>query len=753
MQPLSDAANHAVAFINQTRRSVFLTGKAGTGKTTLLKTILETTHKRTVVVAPTGIAALNAGGVTIHSMFQLPFASFIPDANYLPDAAHIRAESPSSLRRHFKQSGLKQAVLRSMDLLVIDEVSMLRPDLLDAVDYMLQFTRKNKLPFGGVQVLYIGDLMQLPPVIRNEEWNVLKAYYTGKFFFHAQAVAASTPVVIELTHIYRQSDQVFIEILNNLRNNVVTTNDLGVLNQFVNPAAQPENGWICLTTHNAKADTINSRELARLTGKECVFEPEITGDFPERLYPIEPQLRLKDGAQVMFIKNDLSPEKRYYNGRTGTVCHLSADEIRVTFPDTGETLEVERYEWQNIRYVVDDKTREIREEVIGTFVQYPLKLAWAITVHKSQGLTFERAILDVSDVFMPGQAYVALSRIRSLEGLVLLSPMRMNGISSDEDAVRYADSAPTLPELQQTLSVEARNHACESLVSAFDFTGLVQGWSSFVFSLSDAGNRSQKSDYKKWADHHLQTVQDLIADGRKFGSFLRAVLSTATPDHHLIEQRVIAAKDYFAPILERASTALLEAMRSARSQKKAKAFLRELTDLEELHTESVLRIHLAVRWAELFASNVVPTKSLLQRESLTAAYYDRVKSQMSPTTDFIDSSYQLEQTSKKRDRQPKEKKKSTYLITYEMWQQTPDVGHIATQRVLSEKTILSHLAKLVEIKAIPLDQVLPAASIQTLSQKLGGIENQTLSQLKEIVGDEFSFEELKIFRAAQLKEV
>jgi ATP-dependent exoDNAse (exonuclease V) alpha subunit len=417
MQPISAEAHFVLQFINQTQQSVFLTGKAGTGKTTLLREIIQTTHKNTVVVAPTGIAALNAGGVTIHSMFQLPFGGFIPENSSPHFDQYSKFETKATLRRNFKMSGLKKTVIKNMELLIIDEVSMLRPDLLDAIDCVLQSVRKKSQPFGGVQALFIGDLLQLPPVIKDDEWRTLKNYYSGKFFFHSHFVQQNPPLYVELSKIFRQTDEKFISVLNNLRNNRITTADMTILNEFVKPNfdLKANEGYITLTTHNAKADNMNAQALKDLQGELFTYPATIVDDFPEKIFPVEHNLQLKVGAQIMFIKNDLSLEKRFFNGKMGIIKSLAKEEIVVHFPDDNKTIEVERYEWENIRYKIDDNTKEIEDEILGTFTHYPIKLAWAITVHKSQGLTFDKAALDVSQVFMPGQAYVALSRLRSLD--------------------------------------------------------------------------------------------------------------------------------------------------------------------------------------------------------------------------------------------------------------------------------------------------------------------------------------------------
>ena len=436
-------ADFTEQFINQTNQSIFLTGKAGTGKTTLLRKIIESTHKNAVIVAPTGIAALNAGGVTIHSFFQLPFSGFIPEFGIKPSFTEsVKFETKDTLMRHFAMNKTRQKIIRNVELLIIDEVSMLRADLLDAMDWTLRNVRRIHEPFGGVQVLFIGDLLQLPPVVKQEEWQVLRSYYDGVFFFHAKVLKEVQPLYIELTTIYRQQDQDFIQVLNHLRNNQITAEDVEVLNKYVREdfdSSQHE-GYITLTTHNAKADEINAKALLALKEKKFNYDAEITGEYPKHLFPIEERLELKVGAQVMFVKNDLSFDKNYFNGKMGKIKSLSDHEITVEFPEEKKSIVVEKFEWNNIRYALNDSTGEVKEEVLGTFVHYPLKLAWAITVHKSQGLTFDKAVLDVSDVFAPGQAYVALSRLRSLDGLVLLKPMRMNGLSNDQQVVAFSQN-------------------------------------------------------------------------------------------------------------------------------------------------------------------------------------------------------------------------------------------------------------------------------------------------------------------------
>ena len=518
METISAEANYVLQFINQTNKSIFLTGKAGTGKTTLLKEIIKATHKSTVVVAPTGIAALNAGGVTIHSMFQLPFGGFIP-ANSVPQqfSESIKFETKDSLRHHFKMSAIKRKVIQNMELLIIDEVSMLRSDLMDAIDFMLQSVRKKRVAFGGVQVLFIGDLLQLPPVIREEEWRTLRQYYKGKFFFHSHVIQANPPLYIELSKIFRQSDATFIDLLNNLRNNRITKENLSFLNQYVQPNfdLKANKGYITLTTHNAKADAINSQSLVDLEGITNRYKASITGDFPEKIFPLDEVLELKVGAQIMFIKNDHSFDKNYFNGKMGVVKSISKDEIWVHFEEENKSIEVEKQEWQNIRYFVNENIKEIEEEVLGTFVHYPIKLAWAITVHKSQGLTFDKAALDVSQVFVPGQAYVALSRLRSLNGLILLSQLQMNGISNDDDVMDYASNKASVEILEKELKNETKSFIQNYLINSFNWIALAQEWRNHKFSYVDS-DKSVKSKHSGWASTQMDNCEILLDPARKF---------------------------------------------------------------------------------------------------------------------------------------------------------------------------------------------------------------------------------------------
>lgn len=422
----------AFDFVQYTNRNIFLTGKAGTGKTTFLHKLKEVSQKRMVVVAPTGVAAINAGGVTIHSFFQMPFGPILPD--------RLAAENSNNKNRFVRKFNKKKInIIRSLDLLVIDEISMVRADLLDGIDNVLRKYKNGSQVFGGVQLLMIGDLQQLAPVAKEHEWNLLRDHYETIFFFSSKAFKQSQPISIELKYIYRQQDNTFIKILNEIREDKLSAGSFEKLNERYKPNYRPENdeGYITLTTHNASANRINDEQLRKVKTKLHTFEAEVRGQFPEHAYPADEFLKLKTGAQVMFIKNDSSPEKRYYNGKIGVVTDIDDDIINVKSKDEDESIAVNREMWENIKYAINERSKEIEEDVAGSFIQYPLRLAWAITIHKSQGLTFEKAVIDAKAAFAHGQTYVALSRCKTLEGLVLSSQISDEGIICDRTVCSF----------------------------------------------------------------------------------------------------------------------------------------------------------------------------------------------------------------------------------------------------------------------------------------------------------------------------
>ena len=754
MQPISEAAEFTLKFINQTNRSLFLTGKAGTGKTTLLKEIIKTTHKNTVVVAPTGIAALNAGGVTIHSMFQLPFGGFIPDNSVPHFSERVKFETKNTLVRHFKMSGLKKSVIRNMELMIIDEVSMLRADLLDAIDFMMQSVRKKKAPFGGVQVLFIGDLLQLPPVIRDEEWSTLRKYYNGKFFFHSQVIQQNPPLYIELSKIFRQSDDVFISILNNLRNNQISNQDIAVLNQYVNPNfdLNKNKGYIILTTHNAKADTINAKALDDLDGKLMIFNPEIVDDFPDKIYPIEHNLQLKIGAQIMFVKNDPSIDKQYFNGKMGFIKSLSSNEILVHFPDENLTIEVEKFEWQNIRYKINQTTKEIEEEIVGTFVHYPIKLAWAITVHKSQGLTFDKAVLDVSQVFVPGQAYVALSRLRSLNGLILLSQLQMNGISNDQDVMDYSLNKASEEVLAQSLQQDTKKYLHNYLKATFDWSDLAQEWRNHQFSYNEKAEVSEKSKHAVWAKKQAECILEILDPSKKFLIQLDKLFAAENFDINQIAERIHAAYNYFFVTMDRAVYDILWKLEEVKRAKKAKAYFEELMLLEEMQIKAVfqlmkakLLINTVASGAEISKENLTSNEIISYRNNKIFEIQTKFKElNISIVEDDVD----VNRFTKKKNSKTAAPKKSTTQESYELWLQSNSINEIAAIRKLTPQTIYSHFAKLIEAGQVQLQDVMPEDKIEALTLVFKGFKGESLNELMEVHGDKFTWNDMRLFKAA-----
>ena len=525
--------------IETTNTNLFLTGKAGTGKTTFLRRLKEESSKRIVVVAPTGIAAINAEGVTIHSFFQLSFAPFIPNYNLK--------------EQQFRFSKQKINVIRSIDTLVIDEISMVRADLLDAVDSVLRRFRKNNLPFGGVQMVMIGDLGQLAPVAKDDEWQMLSRYYATPYFFSSLALKRTRYAIVELTKVYRQSDKRFLDILNKVRENRADAAVLSALNSRYIPGFKPrkEDGYIRLTTHNWQAQRINDHELELLPGKPYTYTATIEGKYPEMLFPTDETLTLKTGAQVMFVKNDSSADKAYYNGMIGTIAEIDAEGFTVTAKDTGENIRVQPEQWDNTRYVLNEKTNEISEEVEGTFTQFPVKTAWAITVHKSQGLTFDHAIIDVQRAFTHGQTYVALSRCRTLEGMVLSAPLPQTAIIRDEAVDEYATHAIEHTPSEGQIEQLQRDYYLSVVSELFDFRPLLDSFNRMIDLLTGHFRRAYPKlilEYKA----RLGTIKTQMYDvAERFKlQYNQIVISTANYQHDThLQERLTKGATYFARTL------------------------------------------------------------------------------------------------------------------------------------------------------------------------------------------------------------
>ena len=522
-------------FVERTGVNVFLTGKAGTGKTTFLRRLKERSPKRMVVVAPTGVAAINAGGVTIHSFFQFPLAPYIPNTSF------------RGSDEKYRFSKEKKNIIRTLDLLVIDEISMVRADLLDQIDAVLRLHKDKHRPFGGVQLLMIGDLSQLAPVVKESEWALLREHYATPYFFGSQALQQTQHVTIELSHVYRQTDHTFINILNEVRENRLSAESLALLNdrcisvssnssedsvhsEFKIQNSELNDGTIRLTTHNATANRYNEERMDALKGTRFSFKATVTGNFPESSYPAEDTLVLKKGCQVMFLKND-SQGSRYYNGKLGEVTFVDGSKICVRGLEDNTVVEVEPEVWTNAHYVIDKESKEIREEIEGEFRQYPLRLAWAITIHKSQGLTFDRAVLDVNAAFAAGQVYVALSRLRSLEGLVLTAPLSASSVLTDTAVSHYMDA-----------ELERARHTADSLSTLQCDYYLYQLTELFTF-------KELEWDFRRvlrLIDEHLYKVYPLLLKMYKQADeqFAREVTAVSNSFYRQYAALVLQADDY-----------------------------------------------------------------------------------------------------------------------------------------------------------------------------------------------------------------
>lgn len=453
-------------YVEQTNVSVFLTGKAGTGKTTFLREVAARCPKRHAIVAPTGVAAINAGGVTIHSFFQLPFDPYLPDVKDLVTEYQL-PERRKSLSKN------KINIIRTLELLIIDEISMVRADLLDAIDMTLRRYRHSSRPFGGLQLLLIGDVHQLSPVVTENERPYIEKVYPSPYFFSSKALQKVSYVTIELTTVYRQQDKAFVDILNHVRDNNIDSDTLRVLNSRVGVRQKDA---ITLTTHNRQSDAINLRHMKALNGESRCFEAKVKGNYPEKSYPCDKSLELKVGERVMFIKNDTSGGHRYYNGKLANVTgFIQTDDgtyIEV-IDDDGDIIRVGREVWENLKYEMDSKTNEIVQELDGTFSQYPLQAAWAVTIHKAQGLTFDRVVIDAADAFAFGQVYVALSRCRSLEGLSLSSPITSSVAFDDDSVSQFISEQPTFEQTLESADDYERQYRIDKLMELFDINELV----------------------------------------------------------------------------------------------------------------------------------------------------------------------------------------------------------------------------------------------------------------------------------------
>ena len=596
----------AEEFAMHTNRPLFITGKAGTGKTTFLRKLREQTPKNMAVVAPTGVAAINAGGMTIHSFFQLPVRTLIP--------------TPQSYKQLFAEQRLtqrKRNLLYHLEMLVIDEISMVRADVLDAIDQVLRrYKYRKDQPFGGVQLVMIGDLFQLSPVVtRGDDEEAMKKYYDGPYFFQSKVMQELQPVYVELDHVFRQQDQTFVRLLNEVRENQLTTQSRALLSARYNPRFRntDEDFHITLTTHNRLADELNERELAKLPEEQHVFKAEIKKDFPANIYPTDETLYLKKGARVMFVRNDDQKPRRFYNGKIGVITAIESDEIVVRCED-GD-IEVTRMQWENIRYKEDEKTGKIDEEILGTFTQYPLRLAWAVTIHKSQGLTFDKVIIDAARAFAAGQVYVALSRCRTLEGIVLSSPLDHVELDNDPSVLRYTDSQPTVEAINQTLPKARKEYELQLFSALFDFHRtilLVEQMRKIV---------TKAVSFNTETLPFLDTLQPVLYEWQTVADKFRPQLTRLllSSDKTRLRERLHAACGYFVPLMEPLVQKV--AKHPCRSKNKA-----DVSDFEPLMGDLFMGLHEKIHLMQSLLKAAEPSsEALLQARNTFVAPMDELQ--------------------------------------------------------------------------------------------------------------------------------
>lgn len=752
----------AAAFVNSTNRHVFLTGKAGTGKTTFLRRLAESTHKRYVILAPTGIAALNAGGVTIHSQFLLPFGSYVPEQQLPADIPPYGAfHDRGTLTRRHPLNALRRNVLRDVDLLIIDEVSMLRADLLDAIDFRMRSVRQRwGQPFGGAQVLMIGDLFQLPPVVKDDEWNVLRRWYGSMHFFEARVLKESGYAHIELDKIFRQQDDHFIRILNNLRDDRVTAEDVAALNVHYRPQIDPKDteGVITLTTHNRTADELNQRALDQLPGQLHRFEANIEGDFPESMFPVLRELVLKEGAQLMFVRNDA--EKAYFNGRLARVESISGGVITVRMIDTGMPYKLKRETWENKRYVVDPVTKEQQEQVLGTFEQYPVKLAWAITVHKSQGLTFDRAVIDVGQAFAPGQVYVALSRLRSLEGLILRTRIDPSVVTTDRDVVAFSERRHSQQPLPEQLREQQRHYLQAVLTSTFDLGDLLKR-AEWVQRDHTETNEFEDESMKTALTRFREQLAREEENTRKFQGQLLRLLQAG--DREALLDRIRRGSDYYGALLTDRMKDLLQHLAQVEQLSRTKQYSESLRELDGMLVKKLAQLAKAshittciLNGEEVSRVPDLEKRITSQRTAMVEEVRNWAKEHAPETTRKTgrkrrrsdEEGWEVPETPVAR-KAPKEKrlKGETYLKTYVLIKEGRSLADIAAERSMSLSTIEGHAARGIAEGIINIDALMPAEERETIADWMREHPDKGLNDARSEFGDRFSFGQLRMVQA------
>ncbi|MBO4658168.1 MAG: AAA family ATPase [Prevotella sp.] len=707
-------------FVENTGKTIFLTGKAGTGKTTFLKTVVERSKKRSIVVAPTGVAAINAGGMTIHSFFQLPLSPYVPNTTY---------------KAKYDFSRDKRRIIASIDLLIIDEISMVRGDLLDAVDNVLRRYHNHFLPFGGVQLLMIGDLQQLTPVVTPADEQLLKPYYDTPYFFSSKALAQTDYVTIQLDKVYRQQDEAFIDILNHIREGQASDEDLACLNTRCHPHFTPkaEEAYIRLTTHNRLADQHNDRELERLATPSHVYNAEVEGVFPSTSYPTSERLVLKTGTQVMFVKNDPSGNRLYYNGKIGRVVGLNATTVTVECPEDDSAIEVEPLEWENTRYTLNAETQEIETKVEGVFRQFPLRLAWAITIHKSQGLTFDRAIIDASMSFAPGQVYVALSRCRTLEGMVLSSPIPRSAILSDHRVDSYIahqetharESITRLPQLKE----EYYRHL---LTELFDFGELVVHQEHLVRVFVEYFSHSHPQ-LEQLQKQTLEGLRKEVVDiaGRWVATIRQSTMETLHSETFL--QRVSRGAEYFDQHLDQLFEKPLRMSGEVKSNNKQamKRLGNILSDLRQCYDARQTLLHqMAIKGFTI--QNYLREKQLAMLGS------------MATEEESGRSKKERRQGKAKERKAPKEK---SWAVTLRMRKAGMLPEEIAVERCLAMTTIIGHLIHCLDDGEVTLDEVISPERQQAIRRAIIAVgRNGAFGEIKALCPPGTTYDEIRLMK-------
>lgn len=712
----------AKQFALYTNKHFFLTGKAGSGKTTLLKEIAKQTTKNFVVVAPTGVAAINAGGVTIHSQFNLPLTSFIPTS----DRADLNLiTNRRALMEHMNYRKEKRKVIQEMELLIIDEVSMVRADILDAIDFVMRTVRKNQKPFGGVQVMLIGDMHQLPPVVKDNEWAVLKNYYSSPYFFDSLVWKQLDAAEIELKKIYRQSDRRFLSLLNNIRHQQLDESDYEALKERYQPGFKPtEEGFILLSTHNNKVNAINQGELKNLDTRAYAYEAEITGDFPEHIFPCEKDLFLKEGAQVMFTRND-AVTGQYYNGKLATVKKLTYDNVTVTFHNNNEDFLLKKELWENISYTVDQTTDKIDKDVIGTFSQYPLRLAWAITIHKSQGLTFDKVIIDAGSSFAAGQVYVALSRCRTLDGIVLHSLITQNSLHSDNKITDFSEAHHSEAELENVLEEAKVEFANQQLKKLFDFGKLrerIGDWKENLFEKEIPDKENALELFDKIASQ----IEAIISTSEKFERELNRLLADFNNDKRNIvplKQRSAKAIEYFT---ENIFTLLIEPLHAHVTAMAYKSKVKRYVQQVQYVQESFWK-----KLSELYNAHFMDEKLFTGEIKFSKEKLITIKSSV---------------TSNKKE------KGGTYKDTLELYKQGKTIEEIAELRSLTVGTIKGHYAKWIATGDIDIYNALPAETINPLLAFFTDSNEKTVTAAFKKFGDKYDGNDVRMVLSYMLQK-